>query len=140
MRVVFAAFASAVASTALLLLASAIFDPPAASYLVVGLPVVLAVTLAHSLLFGVPAMLALRSAHLLRWSTVLPTGFVVGALPTALGALARSGSSIAAEPSTWSGLLMLGGLGVVGAIAFWQVWLRLNDSRDRSDVQEAADR
>ncbi len=132
MKALFAAFAAAVASAALLLLASAVFDPSAASWLVVGLPVVLAVTLAHSLVLGVPAMLALRSAQLLRWSTVLPAGFAIGALPSALVGWARSGNSIAAEPSTWGGLLMLGGLGVVGAIAFWRVWSRLDRAALRS--------
>ena len=139
MKTLFAAFVGAIASTILLLLASAAFDPSAASWLVLGLPLVLAVTFAHSLLLGVPAMLALRSAHLLRWSTVLPMGFAIGALPSALAAWVRRGS-IAAEPSTWQGLLALGGLGAVGAFVFWQVWSRLNAYRDSETVTESVDR
>jgi len=140
MKMLFAAFAASVASTALLLLASAVFSPPAVSWLVLGLPLVLLVTLAHALILGVPAMLALRSRQLLRVSTVLPTGFAIGALPSAVAALARGGSGVFAEPISWSGMFGLGGLGVVGACAFWLVWSRLTSSRDVEGSWQADDR
>jgi hypothetical protein len=125
MRTLTALFAAGLAPAVVFCLACIAIDPAGfAGWFGIAFPVALLASLAHALLLGLPAVLALKSRNALRWWTIILAGFAIGLLPSLVTLLLRG--ELLQRVWWWQlrPLLELGGLGAVGALAFWLIWRR----------------
>jgi hypothetical protein len=100
---------------ALILSATTRLVPPSDIIARIGmLPVFYYFSAVATCLLGLPVFLIFRRLRLLRWWSVLASGFVIGAL---MGALVGE-SNHAQLPD----MLLMAGAGAVAALGFWAIW------------------
>lgn len=87
-------------------------------FVVIAFPIAFVVSVAHAAVIGLPAYLVLRRSLHLNYGSAALAGFLIGAIPVAVYALA----SVALEKGgTWEPLVIspiFGILGVLGGLAF----------------------
>lgn len=123
---IFPAFAaSAIVPAIVYMLILTIFDDGVRIWWGIIFPVVLLVTFSHAFLLGLPCvMVLLRYGNLRLWTLAL-TGFLIGSIPSAIGAWVRNPAVVLSEPTnTLLAIFELGLIGLLGGIVFFWVWNR----------------
>jgi len=95
--------------------------------------VAFAVALAHALVLGLPIFLLLRAKRWVNAMSAMASGFIVGAASLAIEAAQGH-----IDRTIIPGVLVMGGCGAIGGLAFYAVWKFLDDALDHRDAAERA--